>query len=98
MATSHFEINPGAIDSILRGPQSMAQKRKQANDIAEAWKANINRDTGATDNSIAVEQDGQDMIVSADATREPETAWVYREYGTSTQPAQAPARRAIRER
>ena len=96
MASSHFTINPGAIDSILRGPQSMAQKRKQADRIAAAWKANINRVTGATDRSIGVEQEGPDMIVSADRSRDPETAWLWLEYGTSKMRAQAPARRAIR--
>lgn len=96
MASSRFEINPGAIDRILRGPESMAQKRKQANDIANAWRANINRVTGATERSIKVEQDGNDMIVSADASRDPNTAWPYLEYGTSKMRAQAPARRAIR--
>lgn len=95
MASSHFEINPGAIDRILRGPESMAQKRKQANRIADAWRGNINRITGATEHSIKVEQDGPDMIVSADESRDPETAWYYLEYGTSKMRAQAPARRAI---
>lgn len=96
MPSSHFEINPGAIDAILRGRESMAQKRRQADRIAAAWKANINRITGATDRSIGVEQDGHDMIVSADRSRDPNTAWPYLEYGTSKMRAQAPARRAIR--
>lgn len=96
MPSSHFEINPGAIDVILRGRESMAQKRKQAEQIAAAWRANINRITGATDRSIGVEQEGHDMIVSADRSRDSETAWSYLEYGTSSMRAQAPARRAIR--
>jgi hypothetical protein len=96
VASSRFEINPGAIDAILRGRESMAQKRKQADKIAQAWKANINRITGATERSIGVEQDGHDMVVSAEAARDPNTAWPYLEYGTSKMRAQAPARRAIR--
>lgn len=96
MATSRFVINPGAIERILRGRESVAQKRKQANKILAAWKANIHRITGATERSLKVEPDGDDVIVSADAARDPNTAWPYLEYGTSKMRAQAPARRAIK--
>lgn len=91
-----FEIFPGAISVILRGPESVAQRKRDARKIAEAWKANIRNDTGATDNSIDVEQRGDDIIVSADTSRDPESAWIFREYGTSSQPATHPGRRAIR--
>jgi len=91
-----FTIHPGAVERILRGPQSVAQKRKQGKRIGDAWRGNIHRITGATDRSIDVEQRGSEVIVSADATRDPETAWPYLEYGTSKMRAQAPGRRAIR--
>ncbi|RSM73454.1 hypothetical protein DMH04_41315 [Kibdelosporangium aridum] len=98
MTSSRFEINPGAIEAILRGPQSQAQKKRQAEKIADAWRGNINDITGATDRSIDVEQQGFEVTVAADSSRDPESAWVYLEWGTSKMRAQAPGRRAIRRR
>lgn len=89
-------MHPGAIERILRGPKSKGMKRSQGEKIANAWRGNINRITGATDRSIGVEDDGHQIIVAADATRDPESAWVFLEYGTSSMRAQAPGRRAIR--
>ena len=96
MASAKFVMNPGALESILRGPESRGLKRSQAAKIATAWKGNINRITGATDQSIAVEEDGDGFVVAADAARDPQSAWVDLEYGTSRMRAQAPGRRAIR--
>jgi hypothetical protein len=90
-----FTISPGAIDKIVRGPQSIAQRKRQGQRIADAWRGNIHRITGATERSIQVEQQGAEVIVSADSSRDPESAWPYLEYGTSRQRAQAPGRRAI---
>lgn len=95
-SSASFEIFPGAIDQILAGPDSIAQKKKQARKIADAWRDNIHDDTGATDNSIDVEQRGTEVIVSADTARDPESAWIFREYGTYSQPATHPGRRSIR--
>lgn len=89
-------IDPTALERILHGTQAKGYKRGQAEKVSNAWKGNIRRITGATDRSIAVEQDGDDYIVSADSARDPETAWPYLEYGTSKMRAQAPGRRAIR--
>lgn len=97
MASSRFVYNPGAIEAILNGPLSKATRRRAGAKIAQAWKANIHRDTGATDNSIAVEDQGKQTIVSASMARDPESAWPYLEYGTSSMRAQAPGRRAIRK-
>lgn len=96
MASAKFTMHPGAIEQILRGPESRGMKRSQATRIANAWRGNINRVTGATDQSIAVEEDGDGFVVAADRSRDPNTAWPYLEYGTSSMRAQAPARRAIR--
>jgi hypothetical protein len=96
VSTTNFQIFPGALDSILHGPDSLAQEKRQAEKIADAWRGNIHTITGATDRSIDVEQDGFSFIVSADATRDPNSAWSYLEWGTSKMRAQAPARRAIR--
>lgn len=88
-------MNPGALERILRGPESRGLKRSQATRIANAWRSNINRVTGATDRSVAVEPDGDGFVAAADTSRDPESAWAYLEYGTSTMRAQAPGRRAI---
>lgn len=93
-ASSSFEIIPGSIDVILRGPESMAQKRHQAEKIKRAWQDGINDDTGATDDSIHVEQRGTEVLIVADSGSE--SAWLYREYGTYDQKATHPGRRAIR--
>ncbi|ALG06849.1 hypothetical protein [Kibdelosporangium phytohabitans] len=98
MSSARFEINPGAIEAILHGPQSIAQKKRQGDKLADAWRGNINRITGATDRSIEVEVQGFEVTVAADTSRDPESAWVYLEYGTSSMRAQAPGRRAIRRR
>lgn len=96
MPSARFTVTPGAIERILRGPQSRGMKRSQAEKIAAKWKSNINRVTGATDRSIGVEEDGDGFIVSADNSRDPESAWSWLEYGTSKMRAQAPGRRSIR--
>lgn len=89
-------MHAGALERILRGPESRGMKRSQATKIANAWQNNIHRVTGATDRSIAVEEDGDAFIAAADRRRDPNTAWPYLEYGTSRMRAQAPGRRAIR--
>lgn len=96
MASARFVMNPGALERILRGPQSRGMKRSQAEKIARSWKGNINRITGATDRSIGVEDDGDGFVVAADKSRDPESAWAWLEYGTSSMRAQAPGRRSIR--
>lgn len=97
MGRAEFRMHPGALETILRGPQSMGQKRAQGERVAQAWRANIKRVTGATDRSIQVEDVGGGRVeVAADMARDPESAWLYLEYGTSRMRAQAPARRAIR--
>jgi hypothetical protein len=89
-------MNPGAIERILRGPESRGMKRSQAEKIASRWKSGINRVTGATDRSVGVEEDGDGFVVAADTSRDPESAWFWLEYGTSKMRAQAPGRRSIR--
>jgi len=96
VARSEFQINPGAIDRLIHGPSSRSLRKKQGRQIAEEWKGRINRITGATDRSIDVEEEGNRTLVTADESRDPETAWQYLEYGTSTMRAQAPGRRSIR--
>ena len=96
MPSARFEMHPGAIERILRGPQSRGMKRAQAEKIASRWRGNIHRVTGATDRSIGVEEDGDGFVVAADKTRDPESAWSWLEYGTSKMRAQAPGRRSIR--
>lgn len=98
MTSSRFEINPGAIDAILHGPQSINQKKRQGEKLAQAWQANIHDITGATDRSVEVEQQGFEVTVAADVSRDPESAWAFLEWGTSKMRAQAPGRRAIRGR
>lgn len=96
MSGANIEIFPGAISKILEGPESIAQKKRQAQKIKRAWQDNIHDDSGATDRSIDVEQRGFDIIVAADSSRDPDSAWVYREFGTYDQKATHPGRRAIR--
>lgn len=96
MSSSHFEMHPGAIETILNGPESIAQKKRQAQKIKAAWQGNIHRITGATDESIDVDVRGTEVVVEADTSRNPESAWAYLEYGTSDMRAQSPGRRAIR--
>lgn len=96
MASTRVVMHPGAIEAILRGPESRGMKRSQATRIGNAWRGNIHRVTGATDRSIAVEEDGDGFVVAADRMRDPNTAWSFLEYGTSKMRAQAPGRRAIR--
>jgi hypothetical protein len=96
VANSTFVINPGAVERLIHGPGSRAQRLQQGRRIAETWRARIHRVTGATDRSIAVEEEGNQTLVTADKRRDPNTAWPYLEYGTSRMPAQAPGRRSIR--
>lgn len=96
MPSSRITIHPGAIERLIHGPESRAQRHRQGRRIAETWKARINRITGATERSITVEDEGNETLVTADKTRDPNSAWDYLEYGTSRQRAQAPARRSIR--
>lgn len=96
MASMRFEVNPSALDQLLNSPESVAYRKKQGQRIAEAWRANIHRITGSTERSIGVEQRGREVIVAADRSRDPESAWAFLEYGTSSMRAQAPARRAVR--
>lgn len=96
---SHFVMNPGAIETILLGPESTAQKRHQGNKIKNAWQNNIHTITGATERSIDVEAIGSEVNVvatSAGSNAENPSAWSYLEYGTSKMRAQHPGRRAIR--
>lgn len=96
MASSNFTIYPGAIEALIHGPQSRAVRRRSGEKIRQAWQGNIHRITGATDRSIAVEDHGDETLVTASTARDPESAWAYLEYGTSSMRAQAPGRRAIR--
>lgn len=100
MATSGFQIYPGAIETLLNGPQSIAQKKTQAHKIKAAWQANIHDITGVTDTSIDVEVRGTDIAVTAESAGSGDnpSAWYWLEYGTSDMPAQHPGRRAIRGR
>lgn len=97
MARSHMTINPGAIEGIIFGPQSTAQRKAQGRRIAKAWQNNINRVTGATDRSIDVETHGREVIVSADRSRDPRSAWSWLEWGTSKMRPRSPGRRAIQK-
>jgi hypothetical protein len=96
MASARFEVVPGAIDRLFNSPESVAFRKKQARRIRDAWVGNIHRITGATERSITVEQHGDEIVVTADSSRNRDSAWAYLEYGTSRQRAQAPARRAVR--
>lgn len=96
MTSSHIVLHPGALERILRGPQSRAQKVAQGKQIAARWRSNIKRVTGATERSIDVAVEGDEVIVSADKARDPNSAWPYLEWGTSKMRAQSPGRRAIR--
>jgi response regulator of citrate/malate metabolism len=96
VASSHFVYNQGSVERIIHGPQSRSARRRAGTKIAQAWKANIHRITGATDRSITVEDHAKETVVSASTARDPESAWQYLEYGTSSMRAQAPGRRAIR--
>lgn len=100
MATSGFEMHPGAIEALLNGPKSTAQKKTQAYKIANAWQGNIHNITGVTDDSIDVEVRGNDVAVTATSAGSGDnpSAWYWLEYGTSDMPAQHPGRRAIRGR
>lgn len=96
MASVRFEVNPSALDQMLNSPDSIAYRKKQGHRIADAWRSNIHRITGATERSISVEQRGREVIVAADRSRDPQSAWAFLEWGTSSMRAQAPARRAVR--
>lgn len=96
MSSAHFVWNPGALELILRGPQSKAVRKRSGKKIESAWKANIHRITGATDSSIETREEGDQIVVEADTARNRESAWLYLEYGTSEMRAQHPGRRAVR--
>jgi len=91
-----IEIHPGVLERILRGSQARAYRHRQAEQIATAWQGNIHRVTGATEASIHVVEEGGQTLVVADQAADPDSAWLYLEYGTSDTPAQHPGRRAIR--
>lgn len=94
-SSAHFEVNPTAISRILQSPESRSYRLKQGRLIADAWRANIHRITGATDRSIDVVEEGKAVVVEADSARDSETAWKYLEYGTGSMRARHPGRRAI---
>lgn len=99
MSKSHFELHPGAIESILHGPDSLAQEKRQAEKIRDQWIQNINRVTGVTQASIRVEQEGFSFYVTAEeesSNPDNPSAWFWLEYGNSDMRAQHPGRRSIR--
>lgn len=97
-AKASFTMHPSAIDRILLGPESTAQKKHQANRIKNAWQGNIHAITGATDRSIDVEAIGTEVnvVATGGGNAANPSAWVFLEYGTGKMRAQHPGRRALR--
>lgn len=87
-------IDDKALDSLLNGRVTAQLKQHIGNKVAQKWRDNIHDITHATDDSIDVETKGNKVEVVAQG---PESAWVFREFGTSTQRADRSGRRALRE-
>jgi hypothetical protein len=98
MSSARFTMNPGAIDRILHGPDSISARKVQANRIKHAWQGNINTITGVTANSIEVQARGNEVVVEATSTVSGDnpSAWYWLEYGTGAMRAQHPGRRSLR--
>lgn len=94
MSRSRITIDRRALDVLLNGPEIVALKQRAGEKVAERWRHNVDDITFATDESIGVETRGTDVDVVAEGA---ESAWVFREFGTYSQRADRPGRRALRE-